>query len=230
VGPAGITFVWVPPGTFLMGSPPQESRRGDDEPQHPVTLTAGFYLSAHPVTQAQWRAVMDGSPSLFTGADRPVERVSWDDCQAFCARLGKRDGRAYRLPTEAEWEYACRAGTAGPYHFGATLSAGQANCDAGAGKGATTPVGSYPPNAWGLSDMHGNVYEWCGDWYGPYPTARADDPSGPADGDARVLRGGSWLSAPWYCRSAHRYWADPATRSAHVGFRVCFTPAAGTGG
>jgi formylglycine-generating enzyme required for sulfatase activity len=225
----GMKFVWVPPGSFLMGSPPEEANRHSDEIQHGVTLSRGLYLAVHPVTQAQWRAVMDASPGWFAGDDRPVERVSWDDCQEFCARLSRRDGRAYRLPSEAEWEYACRAGTAGPFHFGAALTAEQANHDARdpSGKGAfraqTTPVGSFAPSSWGLFDMHGNVYEWCADWYGPYAEGQVSDPT-PAAGDARLLRGGSWLSAACYCRSAYRYWADPATRSAHIGVRVCFTP------
>ncbi len=230
----GMTFVWVPPGTLLAGSPPEETHRRDDEPQHAVTLTRGLYLAAHPVTQAQWRAVMGNVPALFPGDTLPVEKVSWDDCQEFCERLSLQEGAEHRLPTEAEWEYACRAGTAGPFHTGSTLSTEQANYDGreayGKGttrpfRGATTPVGTFPANAWGLFDMHGNVWEWCSDWYGPYPASHTTDPTGPAEGDARVLRGGSWLNPPWYCRSAYRYWADPATRAGHIGFRVCFTPA-----
>jgi formylglycine-generating enzyme required for sulfatase activity len=234
VNAAAMKLVWVPPGNFLMGSPPHEAGRHDDEAQHGVTLTRGFYLAAHPVTQAQWRALMGTDPSRFPGDDRPVESVSWDDCQEFCARLARKDGHAYRLPTEAEWEYACRAGTAAPFHCGATLSTDQANYDGndvygpgrkGVFRRETTPVGSFAANAWGLEDMHGNVYEWCADWYGDYPGQHVTDPAGPPEGDARVLRGGAWFSAPWYCRSAHRYWTDPASRDAHMGFRVCFCPA-----
>jgi formylglycine-generating enzyme required for sulfatase activity len=226
----GMTFVWVPPGSFLMGSPPEEARRHPDETPHAVTLTHGLFLGVHPVTQGQWRALLGASPSWFAGDDRPVERVSWDDCREFCARLSRRDGRTYRLPSEAEWEYACRAGTAGPFHFGAQLTPEQANHDArdGSGKGSyrgqTTPVGAFAASSWGLCDLHGNVYEWCADWYGAYAEEQVSDPAGPPAGEARVLRGGSWFSPAWYCRSAYRYWADPATRSAHVGVRVCFTP------
>jgi formylglycine-generating enzyme required for sulfatase activity len=216
-GPLGMTFRWVPPGTFLMGSPAEEPRRRHDEAQHGVTLTRGFHLAAHPVTQAQWQAVMGGNPSKFPGRDRPVEGVSWDDCREFCRRLGEKEEGTYRLPTEAEWEHACRAGSAGPFHTGSALTARQANFNA---PGGTTAVGTFPANAWGLADMHGNVYEWCADHYGDYPEGHVSDPAGPADGDARVLRGGSWLSAACCCRSAYRYWADPATRSAHIGFRV----------
>jgi formylglycine-generating enzyme required for sulfatase activity len=216
-----MTFAWVPAGTFLMGSPAEEEHRRHDEPQHPVTLTRGFHLATRPVTQAQWRAVMGTDPSMFRGDEHPVENVSWDDCQEFCRRLGEKHGGRYRLPTEAEWEYACRAGTAGPFHFGTTLTPGQANFDGRDGHGGTTtPVGSFPANAWGLHDMHGNVHEWCADWYADYPAGHADDPAGPGTGDARVLRGGSWFSAPWYCRSAYRHWADPATRAGPLGFRL----------
>ena len=217
-GPLGMTFVWAPPGTFLMGSPPQERQRRGDEGQHAVTLTRGFYLAAHPVTQAQWRALMGGpGPSKFSGDDRPVESVSWEDCQQFCRRLSEQEGSAFRLPSEAEWEYACRAGSAGAFHFGAALTTAQANFD---GRDGTTAVGRFPANPWGLYDLHGNVYEWCADFYGDYPEGHAGDPTGPGEGDARLLRGGSWFGPAWYCRSAYRYWADPATRSAHIGFRV----------
>src|SRR5262249_26689915 len=154
-----------------------EEGRSDDEVQHRVTLTGGFFLGVHQVTQAQWQMVMGSKPSRFKGENLPVERVSWDDCQEFCKRLAERDGKRYRLPTEAEWGYACRAGTATPFPFGETISPDQANYGGyytyGKGKEGvyrqkTTPVGSFPANAWGLFDMHGNVYEWCEDWYGPY--------------------------------------------------------------
>ena len=171
-----------------MGSPANEPERSDDETQHRVTLTKGFYLGVHQVTQAQWQAVMGNNPSHFKGdSNLPVENVSWDDCVAFCEALGKKDGKTYRLPTEAEWEYACRAGTTTPFHFGDTISVNQANYDGnytyGNGKKGvyrqkTTPVGSFPANAWGLFDMHGNVWEWCADWYGPYPEEELKDPQG----------------------------------------------------
>jgi formylglycine-generating enzyme required for sulfatase activity len=201
-----------------MGSPPDEPDRRPDESAHAVMLTKGFYLARHPVTRAQWRAVMDSEPGHFRGDDLPVEGVSWDDCRAFCKHLGEREGGAYRLPTEAEWEYACRAGAAGAYCFGSSLSASWATFQAA----SPTPVGSHEPNAWGLYDLHGNVFEWCQDVYADYDEGRAADPTGPADGDARVLRGGSWLSAACYCRSAYRHWADPGVRSAHYGLRLVF--------
>jgi len=230
VNAVGMKFVWLPPGSFLMGSPPEESGR-HEETQHGVTLTRGFWLAVHPVTQAQWRAVMGHNPSRFVGDDRPVENVSWRDCRDFWERLGRGDGRAYRFPTEAEWEYACRAGTAGPFHSGAVLDATAANFDARGDRGgsterfrgATTPVGAFAANAWGLHDMHGNVYEWCADWYGDYPAGHVRDPLGAADGEFRVLRGGSWFSVARCCRAAHRYWADPARRDAHIGCRACFS-------
>jgi formylglycine-generating enzyme required for sulfatase activity len=229
----GMRLAWIPPGTFLMGSPPNEPQRREDEPQHGVTLTRGFYFAVQPVTQAQWKAVMGSNPSRFRGDQLPVENVSWDDCLEFCARLTRKDGPVYRLPTEAEWEYACRAGAAGAFHVGDTLWTDQANFDGreaygsaapGVFRGETTPVGRFAANGWGLYDMHGNVHEWCADWYGDYPPEHVADPLGAPTGDARVLRGGSWFSAPWYCRSASRYWTDPATTAAHIGCRVCFCP------
>jgi formylglycine-generating enzyme required for sulfatase activity len=227
VNPLGMRFVWIPPGSFLMGSPPEEPQHRPDEVPHAVTLRRGFYLAVHPVTQAQWRHVTGGNPSRFAGDDRPVENVSWEDCRGFWEKLGRGDGRAYRFPTEAEWEYACRAGTAGPFHTGAALDDDEANCDgrdvSGVFRGETTVVGAFPANAWGLHEMHGNVYEWCADWYGDYPAGHVTDPVGPESGEFRVLRGGSWFSAPWHCRSAYRYWADPGFRDAHIGCRACFT-------
>ncbi len=229
VNSVGMSFAWVPPGSFLMGSPLEEPERRDDETYHAVTIGRGFWLGAHPVTQAQWREILGDNPSRFGGDDRPVECVSWDDCRRFCERLAERDGKAYRLPTEAEWEYACRAGSAAAFHFGAGLSSGEANFDGraardgGAFRAETTAAGALRRNAWGLCDMHGNVWEWCADWYGEYPWTHTTDPAGPASGEARVLRGGSWFSPPWYCRSACRYWAEPALRSGHVGCRVCYT-------
>ncbi|MHB1424327.1 MAG: SUMF1/EgtB/PvdO family nonheme iron enzyme [Gemmataceae bacterium] len=226
-----MTFAWIPPGTFLMGSPTTEESRVDDETQHRVTLTHGFYLGIHPVTQAQWQAVMGDNPSHYKGGDRPVEQVSWDDCQAFCAKLVHRTGKRFRLPTEAEWEYACRAGTTTPFHFGDTIGTDQANYQGkypyGRGKQGvyrkqTTPVGSFPANAWGLFDMHGNVWEWCQDWYGPYPQGDIKDPQNSNNGYARVLRGGSWSSSARFCRAASRGWVAPGFRFNDGGFRVAF--------
>jgi formylglycine-generating enzyme required for sulfatase activity len=224
-----LRLAWCPPGTFLMGSPPGEEKRSDDETQHKVTLSRGFWLGVTPLTQAQWQAVVGRNPSHVKGADRPVARVSWDDCQAFCRRLAERTGKTFRLPTEAEWEYACRAGTTTPFHFGATISTEQANYDAtsthGSGKKGvnrqqTTPVGSFPANAWGLFDMHGNVWEWCADWYGPYPESDLKDPLFINKRAARVLRGGSWADAPRGCRSACRHWLAHGHRIINVGCRL----------
>lgn len=212
-----------------MGSPPREVERFNDEVQHRVTLTRGFYLGIHPVTQAQWQAVMGDKPSYFKGDNRPVEQISWDDCEAFCARLGQLTGKRFRLPTEAEWEYACRAGTTTPFHFGDTISTNQANYSGkytynrgkkGVYRKMTLPVDSFPPNAWGVFDMHGNVWEWCQDWYGAYLLENTKDPHGHNSGDTRVLRGGSWRSPPFRCRSAFRFGDAPGRRDATVGCRV----------
>jgi uncharacterized protein (TIGR02996 family) len=210
----GMKFAWVPSGTFLMGSPTNEEERSDDETQQTVTLTKGFFMGIHLVTQEQWQAVMGNNPSHFKGEKNlPVEQVSWDDCQEFIKKLREKDKdkRAYRLATEAEWEYACRAGTTTPFHFGETISTAEANYDGnyryGSGKKRkyrqkTTPVGTFPANAWGLHDMHGNLWEWCQDWYGDYPNNDVTDPQGPTSGQWRVLRGGSWNYDPQLCRSA----------------------------
>jgi uncharacterized protein (TIGR02996 family) len=224
-----MVFAWLPPGTFLLGSPPNEAERGDDETQHRVTLTKGFWMGVYPVTQAQWQAVMGTNPSQSEGDDRPVENVSWEDCQAFCEQLSKRDGTRHQLPTEGQWEYACRAATTTPFYFGQSISTDQANYDGnhtyGKGKKGvyreqTTPVGSFPPNVWGLYDMHGNVWEWCQDWYGPYPNGELKDPKNTNSGEARVLRGGSWFYPPKGCRAAFRNGDAPACRLVNYGCRV----------
>jgi formylglycine-generating enzyme required for sulfatase activity/predicted Ser/Thr protein kinase len=224
-----MKFVWIGPGSFLMGSPPDEAGRSEDETQHRVTLTQGFWLGVHPVTQAEWLAVMGTRPSHFPGSDRPVEQVSWEECHQFCVRLGQLDGLRYRLPTEAEWEYACRAGSLQPFAFGSTLSTDVANYDGdfvygGGNKGLyreqTTAMGFFPANRWGLHDMHGNVWEWCGDWHADYPRQVVKDPRGPAQGVSRIVRGGSWSCPPRYCRSAFRFWFAPGYRSRYLGCRV----------
>jgi formylglycine-generating enzyme required for sulfatase activity len=224
-----MRFVWVSSGAFLRGSPASEACRSEDERQHRVTLTRGFWLGSQPVTQAQWQAVMEHNPSSFRGPDRPVEQVSWEDVLEFCKRLSEQDGQHYRLPTEAEWEYACRAGTTTPFAFGDTLASDQANYDAnftydggatGLYREQTTPVHFFQPNRWGLHDMHGNVWEWCDDWYGEYPRGPMRDPQGPEAGHVKVVRGGSWSCPPRYCRSAFRFWFAPAYRSRYLGFRV----------
>ncbi len=224
-------FRWIVPGTFLMGSPESEPERYEDEIQHPVTLTQGFWLADSACTQALWLAVMGSNPSRFQGLhDNPVERVSWEDVQGFLQVLNDRlpDLQA-RLPTEAELEYACRAGTTTPFSFGDTIMPEQVNYDgnypyAGAAEGLyrkkTVPVKSLPPNPWGLYEMHGNVLEWCADWLGDYPTAAVDDPSGPSAGQSRVLRGGSWRSSAGWARSARRSGSEPGDRLSSIGFRL----------
>jgi formylglycine-generating enzyme required for sulfatase activity len=215
-----------------MGGPDGEDRQDlDERPRHRVTLTRGFWLGPHQVTQAQWEAVMDEpAPGRFRGPDRPTDGVSWDDCQRFLEKLGA----GYRLPTEAEWEYACRGLTTTPFSFGTAVSSGLANFDGNYPYGpiavgpwleVTTPVGSYPPNAWGLHDMHGNVWEWCNDWYDEeyYSACPEADPPGPEDGTMKVLRGGSWYSYSWSCRSAGRERFSPESGAGNYGLRVAAT-------
>jgi sulfatase modifying factor 1 len=229
----GMKFVWIPPGTFLMGSPKEEKERFDNETQHKVTLSKGFYMAVHLVTQEQWKEVMGNNPSFFKGEKNlPVGGVSWDDCQEFIKKLREKGKKAYRLPNEAEWEFACRAGTKTPFHFGETISTDQANYNGngtygdgkkGVFRNKTTPVGSFPANAWGLHDMHGNACQWCQDWYGDYPQKDVVDPQGPDKGDYRVLRGGSWSNNPRYCRSAYRLIHGPGIRFSYSSFRLCFS-------
>ncbi|MBN2195550.1 MAG: formylglycine-generating enzyme family protein [Polyangiaceae bacterium] len=231
---------YLPPGRFLMGSPESEPERVDWERQHWVTLTRGFWLGETAVPQAFWEAVMGNNPSHFEGEDLPeaqrgqlpVERVSWEDCQQFCARLRQaHPGFGARLPTEAEWEYACRAGTATPFHLGESITPEQVNYNgnypyAGGAKGQyrekTVPVDCAPflPNAWGLKQMHGNVWEWCEDWLGDYGAEEQRDPTGPAQGRGRVLRGGSWYDPARRCRSAYRHRVRPDVRGHVGGFRL----------
>lgn len=227
---------WIEPGTFSMGSPENEEGRYDDEVLHQVTLTQGFWMAETTVTQALWQAVMDGeNPSRFQDdPNNPVEQVSWNDAQAFIQKLNTllqpyQSEYAFRLPTEAEWEYACRAGTQTPFNFAGELSLDKVNYrgtwefkSGEWGQGAlqkTTPVKSYPCNDWGLYEMHGNVWEWCQDWYGDYPNEPVTNPTGVNDGSGRVVRGGSWSGIGGSARSALRYWNDAARRSNDLGFR-----------
>ena len=226
----GMKLALIPKGKFMMGSPPSEKDRKADESLREVTLSRDFYLGIHEVTQEQYEKISGKNPSGFKGSTLPVETVSWDDAVEFCQKLSAlpeehKAKRKYRLPTEAEWEYACRAGTVTPFHFGGELNGLQANCEGkfpygtsmkGAYLGKTTLVGSYAPNAWGLHDMHGNVWEWCADLYGMQPKDRQDTPSG---GD-RVLRGGSWSSSAKDCRAAKRLRLTPVNKSNNRGFRV----------
>lgn len=215
-----------------MGSPKDEKERKDDETQHKVTLTRGFYMGVYTVTQEQWKEVMGNNPSHFKGEKNlPVENVSWDDCQEFLKKLREKDKKAYRLPTEAEWEYACRAGTKTPFHFGDTISTDQANYNGesilaigkkGVFRKKTTPADSFPANAWGLCDTHGNAWQWCQDWFGEYPQKDLVDPQGPENGKQRVLRGGCWSNLPLLCRSAYRFKIEPGFHINGIGFRLCF--------
>ena len=211
---------WIGPGTFMMGSPDDEKGRFDDEQIHSVTLTLGYWLGETTCTQVLWQAVMGSNPSGFEGRDRPVENVTWDDCQAFFEKAnGLLDGGGLRLPTEAEWEYACRAGTTTPFWFGQDLTPEQANFDR-AGRKQTAAVKEFPCNGWGLYQMHGNVWEWCQDWQGEYPDGPVEDPTGPDMGVHRVFRGGGWGNPARYCRSAYRFAFHPGDRRVILGFRL----------
>jgi formylglycine-generating enzyme len=249
-------MVWVPPGTFVMGSPTSEAQRNSYETQHTVTLTKGFYMGKYEVTQGEYLELMGSNPSYFTTRDsngdpisldlnRPVETVSWDDATNYCAHLTVQEqeagrlpgGWVYRLPTESEWEYACRAATTTAYHYGDALHGGMANFynyyeyDASIGDiyvsnptvpwlPRTTTVGSYQPNAWGLYDMHGNVWEWCQDWDGIYPAGSVTDPQGPESGSYREFRGGGWGRYGSFSRSACRNDDSPSHADNGIGFRV----------
>lgn len=226
-----LDMVKVPGGAFDMGSPSDERDRGDDEVLRREVRVNGFFIGGFEVTQAQWQAVMgDNLNPRFKGANLPMEQVSWDDAMEFCRRLSRRTGREYRLPTEAEWEYAARASARTPLAFGETITPEIVNYDGNnpygnAPKGEyrqrTIPVGSLGvANAFGLFDMHGNVWEWCEDWYAPYDPNQLDNPKGSASGSNRVLRGGSWGNVGRYCRSAYRLNHAPSYRSNYIGFRV----------
>jgi formylglycine-generating enzyme required for sulfatase activity len=227
-----IEMVLIEPGDLTMGTPADQAGLYYDQvPPHRVKITRPFYLGATHVTQAQWRAVTNKNPSYFQGSDRlPVENVSWLDAQEFLKKLSAADHVTYRLPTEAEWEYACRAGTKTSFNSGGKYVAKKAqqtshDLDAVGWYGANSqrvshPVGQKKPNAWGLYDMHGNVWEWCEDWYGTYLAGAATNPRAEATGSARVLRGGSWGYNAGVCRAAFRAWLSPALRRSDVGFRV----------
>ena len=225
----GMELVFAPPGEFVMGSPSGELRRDEDERQRRVKLARGFYVGATEVTQSQWSAIMGNNPSKWKGDDLPVEQISWEEALEFCRRLSTKEGRRYRLPTEEEWEYACRAGTTTPFSFGETISTDQADYDGeytyghglkGVFRNQTVPVRSFPPNAWGLYDMHGNVWEWCPDSYRDYPQSPVRRKVEEAFIEGRVLRGGSWRSRPRYCRCANRVRDTQDSRLNNIGFRV----------
>jgi formylglycine-generating enzyme required for sulfatase activity len=270
--PADTNLVFVQPGTFRMGSPTSEAIRGTDETQHTVIISRGFWMEKFLVTQGDYLAVMGSNPSYFrngidgtnyggTGSTitnellHPVEQVCWDDAASYCAwRTDHEQARGliptnyeYRLPTESEWEYACRAGTTTAFYLGSSLRSGQANFDgqdeyeavlgqiynpSGIHLGITTPVGSYAPNGWGLYDMIGNVYEWCQDWYGPYPAGTVVDPQGAVAGMDHVLRSGFWGDGAGGCRSASRiiyHCPGPGNSDNIFGFRAVLAPALAPG-
>jgi sulfatase modifying factor 1 len=255
VNSLGMTFVLISPGTFLMGSAPggiydtvekiywkehwiKPLYRDSDEVQHEVVLTKPFYMQVTELTQGQWKAVMGSNPSYFKdcGEDCPVERISWIDAQEFIQELNKKNEGKYRLPTEAEWEYCARAGTATAFSWGNQVDCSLAMFQNNTLRGwdfcvrqvkyrglkedSPAPVKSYPPNPWGLYDMHGNIWEWCQDWYGPYPEEKVVDPKGAIKGSDRVRRGGSWFGMGTLCRSANRTRSHPAVRYRTQGFRV----------
>jgi formylglycine-generating enzyme required for sulfatase activity len=212
-----------------MGS---ETGDTDEKPVHKVTITRPFYLGRCEVTQAQWQAVMGACPSSNQGPDFPVTNVTWDDCRQFCQKLNESVGGAlraangFRLPTEAEWEYACRAGTTTVFCFGDDgTGLGEYAWFDGNARDCLREVGTRKPNAWGLCDMHGNVWEWCSDWKGDYSAEAATDPPGPVHGVCRVCRGGSWVDVAGVFRSANRAGGAPGSRVGDIGLRVAFAPA-----
>ena len=233
----GMKLVLIPKGTFMMGSPASEQGRDDDETQHEVTISEDYYLGVFEVTQGQYEKVMGTNPSYFPkrvigksdSSMYPVEKVSWEDAVEFCKKLSelpeeKKAGRVYRLPTEAEWEYACRAGSKAAYSFGANSKSLGDYAWFGENSGRQThPVGEKKANAWGLYDMHGNVWELCSDWYGEYPKGAVSDPSGPNEGSDRVIRGGGWFNGAANCRSAFRISFVPSLRYDILGFRVALS-------
>jgi len=266
----GMKLVLIPKGTFMMGSPIEEEGRDEDEKQHQVTIGKDYHLGVTEVTQGQYEKVIGANPSYFQGnniegsrSNHPVEKVSWEDAVEFCMKLSdlpeeKKAGRAYRLPTEAEWEYACRAGSKTAYSFGDSgrdlgnyawflNNSGSKKIDSDAlwawlqdnrheyktfqeyedtiksAGCATHPVSEKKANAWGLYDMHGNVWEWCSDWYGEYPKGAVSDPVGPREGSFRVYRGGSWRNLAAQCRSAIRYRNGRVAPHQFCGFRVAMS-------
>ncbi|MFZ4083639.1 MAG: formylglycine-generating enzyme family protein [Pirellula sp.] len=233
----GMKLVLIPKGTFMMGSPNEEEGAINDEEQHQVTISKDYYLGATEVTQGQYEKVMGTNPSEFQkrvirksdSSMYPVEQVSWEDAVEFCKKLSalpeeNKAGRMYRLPTEAQWEYACRADGKMAYSFGESLkSLGDYAWFGGNSNDQTHPVGEKKPNAWGLYDMHGNVWEWCSDWYDEYPKGTISDTTGPKEGSGRVRRGGSWFGGAAFCRSAFRTWIIPSHRNYDLGFRVALS-------
>ena len=231
-GGVNMELVWIPLGSFQMGSPDAEEGRNADRegPVHRVKISNGFWMGKYEVTQQQYEQVMGSNPSKFKGGKNPVEKVNWHHAKAFCEAVTEKTGRTVRLPREAEWEYACRAGTKTRYYTGDDegdlAEAAWYKGTGGKRPHPPHPVGQKTPNAWGLHDMLGNVREWCEDWHGKYPSGAVTDPTGPATGSDRVLRGGSWYSNAGGCRVAGRGYNNPADANALIGFRVCLLPVA----
>lgn len=206
----GLTYVWIPPGSFIMGCSPDDSECFDDEkPAHPVTITKGFWVGRAPVTQQAYQRVTGKNPSNFKGASLPVESVNWDEAKAYCAAIGGR------LPTEAEWEYSARAGSTGA-RYGNVDDIAWYSGNSGV---QTHEVGQKRRNAFGLHDMLGNVWQWVADWYGHYPSGAQNDPSGPGSGQQRAARGGSWDNDSRNARVSNRNWSTPGSHSTDIGFR-----------
>jgi formylglycine-generating enzyme required for sulfatase activity len=233
-----LELIKCPAGRFMMGSPEDEIGGDKKEKLHLVTITKPFYIGKYEVTQSQYSTLMDKNPSKFIGANNPVEMVSYDDAKAFCDKMNLKylnilpKGYKFDLPTEAQWEYACRAGTNTSLNNGKNLTTIDEAClnldeiawyTKNSGK-TTHEVGQKKPNAWGIYDMHGNVCEWCRDWYGEYPKEDVIDPTGANSGSYRVCRGGSWSSLALYCRSADRGNRHPVRRNHGVGFRLALVP------
>ena len=231
----GMKLKLIPAGEFLMGSPESEPGRRNNETQHKVRITKPFFMQTTTVTQSQWMAVMGTEPwagedYVEEGPDYPATFVSHDDAVDFCSELSSREGATYRLPTEAEWEYACRARSQTAYSFGDTAEQMEQygwfdENDRGVGEEYAHRVGQKLPNAFGLYDLDGNVWEWCSDWFEEYPSGPVTDPTGPAEGSRRVLRGGSWSNSAVLCRSAIRFGHEPSSRDYdYGGFRVSLSP------
>ena len=225
----GMEFVLIPAGSFMMGCDKNfEDCSSNETPRHKVSISRPFYIGKYEVTQEQWVAVMGSNPSKFKGRSRPVEQVSWEGIQSFIRKLNRKEGRnKYRLPTEAEWEYAARAGTTTAYSFGDDKGGlGQHAWYDGNSGNETHPVGQLRPNAWGLHDVHGNVWEWCQDWYGKkyYANSPSKNPRGPSSGSDRVGRGGCWYDSAEGCRSADRINCSPGYRGDYDGFRLVLSP------
>ena len=228
-GGVKLDLVLIPAGSFTMGYDLGYDLGYDcEKPAHKVTITKPFYLGKYEVTQEQWESVMGNNPSHFKGPKNPVEQVGWDDCQQFLVKLNAKtggQGGKFVLPTEAQWEYACRAGSTGSFCFGDDeKQLGEYAWYAANSGRKTHSVGEKKPNAWGLYDMHGNVWEWCEDWYGVYGAEAVDDPSGPTTGSYRVIRGGGWFKDDVNCQSTFRFSFRPAYRSGGVGLRVARVP------